>query len=263
MSLRLVRVFGQAVIVGAPTLRKRRFGVPPGGAFDRESSELALALLNLPAETQVWEVAGSSEFTAEAAGTVAVVGAPVSVALDGVSRPVNAAWPVAAGQELRLGATRMGARVYLAWTPRVLDERRLAGPPSSLEKRAIRLVRGPDDAVLPLEGWTVAPASDRLGLRLMGPGVPHTIELPSRPTAPGTIQVTPSGMPILLGPDGPTIGGYPQAAVVIERDQSALAQLCVGEGVRFEWVDLETARGLQAAHRFRLSRLCANLRLRG
>lgn len=263
MSLRLLRVYGQALRLGAPVFGKRRFGVPPGGAFDQESYALSLALLGLAPEEMVWEIAGSAELEVGASGTLSVVGAPTVVTVDGEPRPSNAAWIVDRGQVVRVSASRQGARVYVAASSRTLAERRLADLPSSLARRRIRLLRGPDAVEFPLEGWTVAPASDRLGLRLLGPGVPHSIELPSRPTVPGTIQITPSGMPILLGPDGPTIGGYPQGAVVVERDQSVLGQLCVGEAVGFEWIDVETARDLQSAHQTHLSRLGTNLRLMG
>ena len=87
------------------------------------------------------------------------------------------------------------------------------------------------------------------------------MELPSRPTAVGTIQVTPSGMPILLGPDGPTIGGYPQAAVVARVDLDRLGQLPPGAEVRFEAVSLEEARELWQAQQTGLRRLIAELRV--
>jgi allophanate hydrolase subunit 2 len=207
------------------------------------------------------EIAGSADLEVLEEGTLGLVGAPVAAVLDGEERPANAAWPVRRGQIVRLNATREGARVYVATVPRALPARRLAVLPTSLERRPIRILAGPDDVELPLEGWTVSPASDRLGLRLAGSGMPHAIELPSRPTTVGTIQVTPSGMPILLGPDGPTIGGYPQAAVVARVDHDRLGQLPPGAEVRFEAIDLEEARALWAAHLAGLQRRIAELSL--
>jgi allophanate hydrolase subunit 2 len=257
--LKLLRVYGQATPVSPVALGKRRFGLPPGGAFDRESYALLLSLLG---ESQGgWEIAGSADFEVEAEGTFALAGAPVAVALDGERRPANAAWPVRRGQIVRLSASRVGARVYVGMAARKLAPRRLAVLPSSLTRRVIRLLRGPDLVELPLEGWTVSAASDRLGLRLAGPGVAHSVELPSRPTAGGTIQVTPSGMPILLGPDGPTIGGYPQAAVVARVDQDYLGQLPVGAEVQFRWIEMDEARGNWEYHASDLKRRLANLRL--
>ena len=96
---------------------------------------------------------------------------------------------------------------------------------------------------------------------MTGAGVPHTIELPSRPTVVGTVQLTPSGMPIVLGPDGPTIGGYPQAAIVIDADRDRLGQLPIGAGVEFAWVSLDDARRLRREAQAALLRRLAELRL--
>jgi allophanate hydrolase subunit 2 len=40
----------------------------------------------------------------------------------------------------------------------------------------------------------------------------------SRPMVRGAIEVPPDGMPIVLGPDHPTTGGYPVLAVVASDD---------------------------------------------
>lgn len=259
--MRLLRVYGQAVWVQGEIVGKRRFGVPPGGAFDSEAAALLRALLGLETDASALEIVGSADLEVEEDGTFGLTGAPVAAVLDGEARPANAAWPVRRGQIVRLNATREGARVYVATAARPLPARRLAALPTSLVRRPIRILEGPDVVEWPCEGWTVSPASDRLGLRLAGPGVPHAIELPSRPTAVGTIQVTPSGMPILLGPDGPTIGGYPQAAVVARVDLDRLGQLPPGTEMRFETIGLEEARALWAAHQASLRRRLAELNL--
>jgi allophanate hydrolase subunit 2 len=72
----------------------------------------------------------------------------------------------------------------------------------------------------------------------------HEIELPSEPSTPGTIQVTPGGDPIILGPDGPTIGGYPKIGFVVQADLGRGGQLRPGDPVRLEEVTLAEARGL-------------------
>jgi allophanate hydrolase subunit 2 len=256
----LVRVYGRAVRVGPESVGRRRFGVPPGGPFDRESHRLALALLNLDETEETWEIAGSAELVAERDGAVAVVGAAEAAAVEGRERPIDAAWPVRAGEQVRIGASRRGARAYVAFRSRSLPERRLASPPTSLHPRAVRLLPGPDAAELPLAGWGVAPASDRLGLRLRGAGVPHATELPSRPTTVGSVQVTPSGMPIVLGPDGPTLGGYPQAAVVAEVDRDYVGQLAPGAVLSFAWTSLEEARAARKAAVHALEHRLAELR---
>ncbi len=52
----------------------------------------------------------------------------------------------------------------------------------------------------------------------------------------GMIQVTPDGTGILLGPDAPTIGGYPVAGYIIEPDLERLGQLQAPDEVVLEAV---------------------------
>src|SRR4029077_19231008 len=65
--------------------------------------------------------------------------------------------------------------------------------------------------------FSVSPDSDRMGVRLDGSELKREEEtdLISEAVAPGTIQVPPSGKPILLLGDCQTIGGYPKIAHVI------------------------------------------------
>ena len=55
------------------------------------------------------------------------------------------------------------------------------------------------------------------------------------------MQVTNDGLPVVLGVDGQTIGGYPKVAHVIRADLDLLAQLRPGERVRFDRVTPEEA----------------------
>jgi allophanate hydrolase subunit 2 len=52
----------------------------------------------------------------------------------------------------------------------------------------------------------------------------------------GAVQITRDGLPVLIGPDGPTIGGYPKPACVIEADWNRMAQLVPGDTVAFQWI---------------------------
>jgi allophanate hydrolase subunit 2 len=58
-------------------------------------------------------------------------------------------------------------------------------------------------------------------------------ELLSEGVAPGSLQVTHDGQPILLLADHPTTGGYPVIAVVVSDDLGLAAQLRPGQQVRF------------------------------
>jgi Allophanate hydrolase subunit 2 len=115
----------------------------------------------------------------------------------------------------------------------------------------LRVVRGSDwnrfDAaahrVLMSELFTVSPDSDRMGARLEGSELKRNEDgdLVSEAVAPGTIQVPPSGQPIVLLGDCQTIGGYPKIAHVITVDLSIAAQLRPGDHVRFREVSLGEA----------------------
>jgi biotin-dependent carboxylase-like uncharacterized protein len=105
---------------------------------------------------------------------------------------------------------------------------------------------------LPAEAWErfgstrfrISPRSNRMGYRLEGPALPTEaggLQL-SEPVAPGTIQVPPDGQPIVLMADRQTTGGYPRLGHVIRADVPKLAQLWLGDSVRFRAVTLEEAR---------------------
>lgn len=96
-------------------------------------------------------------------------------------------------------------------------------------------------------GWKVLPQSDRMGTRLDGPalhGVAELGRLPSEGMPPGAVQVPPDGRPIVLGPDGPTTGGYPVIANVVTVDQPVVAQWALGASIGFRTVTLDEARAL-------------------
>ena len=77
-----------------------------------------------------------------------------------------------------------------------------------------------------------------MGARLTGPPLLRSDDdsAPSTPMVRGAIQVPASGAPIVLGPDHPTIGGYPVLAVVIAADLGSFAARRVGARVRFRAV---------------------------
>ena len=79
--------------------------------------------------------------------------------------------------------------------------------------------------------------SNRMGYRLVDPldDMRPFPELISSGIVPGTVQVPPSGIPIILLADAQTIGGYPRIANVLLSDLDLLAQLKPGDALRFEW----------------------------
>ena len=92
--------------------------------------------------------------------------------------------------------------------------------------------------------WTVSPIGDRTGARLDGEPVPSDetgAMLISSGVLPGAIQILPSGLPIVLLADAPTIGGYPVPAVVVRADLAIVAQRQPGEDVSFMTVSADDA----------------------
>jgi biotin-dependent carboxylase-like uncharacterized protein len=94
--------------------------------------------------------------------------------------------------------------------------------------------------------WSVQSDSNRMGVRLTG--VPLEAPLSGNMTtegAPlGSIQVTPSGEPVILFVDHQTTGGYPKIGCVISVDHWRIGQLRPRQTVRFIHVSFEEARRL-------------------
>lgn len=91
--------------------------------------------------------------------------------------------------------------------------------------------------------WRVAAASDRQGLRIDGPPLQaaETRERVSAPVAPGTVQLPPDGLPIVLLGEAQTVGGYPVIGHVATADLPRLAQCRPGDTVRFAPIDRDGA----------------------
>lgn len=84
--------------------------------------------------------------------------------------------------------------------------------------------------------YVVTPESNRMGYRLDGPKLEYAapISMLSDATPIGSLQVPPSGWPILLMADRQTTGGYPKIATVITADIPVAGQLAPGDWIEFE-----------------------------
>ncbi len=98
--------------------------------------------------------------------------------------------------------------------------------------------------------WTVTPRSNRVGLRLLGAepleravGADLPAELPSEGTVPGSVQVPPSGQPVVFTADHPVTGGYPVIACVARHHLDRVGQVPVGGRIRFRAVRGGSVRG--------------------
>ncbi|MCD2174257.1 biotin-dependent carboxyltransferase family protein [Rhizobium sp. C4] len=100
--------------------------------------------------------------------------------------------------------------------------------------------------------WRVTPEADRMGYRLEGPELKleRRLELMSHGILPGTIQVPPSGKPIIQLADANTCGGYPKIATIIEADLWIVGQ--AGPESRFLFTEVTPDEANAALRRQRL-----------
>jgi urea carboxylase len=103
--------------------------------------------------------------------------------------------------------------------------------------------------------WEVHYNSSRTGVRLIGPrpewaredggeaGL-HPSNIHDNAYAIGSIDFT-GDMPVILGPDGPSLGGFVCPATVVTAELWKLGQLKAGDTVRFIPIALETAVALE------------------
>ncbi|MCH4810142.1 urea carboxylase [Vreelandella neptunia] len=115
--------------------------------------------------------------------------------------------------------------------------------------------------------WEVHYNSSRTGVRLIGPrpewaradggeaGL-HPSNIHDNAYAFGTIDFT-GDMPVILGPDGPSLGGFVCPATVVRSERWKLGQLAAGDTIRFVPMSLATARALEERQLAQLASLTA------
>lgn len=96
-----------------------------------------------------------------------------------------------------------------------------------------------DTAELTSREWTVSAKSNRVGVRLEGATIArdgaHQGELPTEGMVRGSVQVPPSGEPVVFLADHPVTGGYPVIGVATPDSVDRLAQALPGQKVVFRW----------------------------
>jgi urea carboxylase len=163
---------------------------------------------------------------------------------------------LAAGDVLHLGSHHQPARAA-----RQESELRPPRPPTLTNTWSVRVLCGPHaapdffthadiDTILGAQ-WKVHYNSNRTGIRLIGPkpqwarrdggeaGL-HPSNIHDNAYVVGAVDFT-GDMPIILGPDGPSLGGFVCPFVVISADLWKLGQLAPGDSVQLELVDESTA----------------------
>ncbi|MCX6062914.1 MAG: biotin-dependent carboxyltransferase family protein, partial [Caldiserica bacterium] len=126
--------------------------------------------------------------------------------------------------------------------------------PSSAVDTSVPVLPGPQaEALTPaareafLDGsWTVSNSSDRMGYRLEGPRLTlaGSADVISEIVPEGAVEVTGSGLPIIMLADRQTTGGYVKPFIVASAAIGWLAQCQPGDTVRFRICSLDEARDL-------------------
>jgi urea carboxylase len=285
-------------------------GIPPSGPMDALALRLANRVVGNAEGAAGLELTMSGPTLSFAADAViALAGADMSAALDGVALEPYTPISVKRGQILKLSAVSgAGARAYLAvrgglavpqylgsgttftlggfggHAGRVLrrgDVLHFSGQAPSHEPRALSpqlrpklerswqlgVLYGPHGApdfftprdieMLLSTDWEVHYNSNRTGVRLVGPkpewaradggeaGL-HPSNIHDVAYAIGAIDFT-GDMPILLGPDGPSLGGFVCPSVVVNAELWKMGQLRPGDKVRFVALDAGQATALETA----------------
>jgi antagonist of KipI len=112
--------------------------------------------------------------------------------------------------------------------------------------------------------FAVSKDSNRTASRLDGQrlNLRQPLELISEATVPGTLQLPPSGQPILLQAEAPVTGGYPRIGQLAAVDLARLAQRRPGDTLRFRETTLEEATQRLARRRQQLQRLLEHIERR-
>ncbi|MER3414666.1 MAG: hypothetical protein C4297_00420 [Gemmataceae bacterium] len=280
MSLRVLAPGAFTLLVDRGRPGWRSLGIPAGGAADLTSFRLANALVGNDPDAPALEIGlAGPVLEASADHTCVLLGDPFDIRHN--DQPISCGETIRLrrGHRLHIGIPAHGVRAYLAVrggfrAPRYLGsvctgvpvktDAQLVCSPGLLARRWIveplplpvgqsgplRVLR--DGSTTDAE-WNmflastfrISATSDRRGLRLEGPTfTPPDEELLSEPVTVGTVQVTRAGQLIILGVDGPTIGGYRRLGYIIHADLDRLAHLGPGETVTFAEVSLDVAHSL-------------------
>ncbi|MDQ0045004.1 5-oxoprolinase subunit C family protein [Variovorax boronicumulans] len=175
------------------------------------------------------------------------------------------------GDKLPLGPSRLNAaqRARKLFGLRGPDW----GPEEADRAIALRVLPGPEFEQFTLaarevlwgERWRITSQSNRMGSRLAGTELKRKRagDMLSSGVIPGTIQVPPSGQPIILMGDAQTTGGYPRIGVVIRADLWKLAQAPLNGKLRLVQVDMAEALAAWAGQQRYLAQVAQGLAVAG
>jgi len=250
-------------------------GVPISGAFDKLSYQLACQLINEP-DAAVFEILrGPFQLTTDQAILLTVVG-DARVSITGATSSVNSVFVLEADKTLSV-IPNTSAPVYLAikglLAPAVLGSASydtlsnlgpkplkdgqafetkeldrndsavgsfISMPPKTFSSQ-LRYIPGPHTIEVAGSWKVLSIARSGVSLSSPEPVQNSAIALASFPVMPGAIQVPPSGLPVILGPECGVTGGYPVAGVVIDADLHKLARLATENAISLTPVTREQA----------------------
>ncbi|MCB1228923.1 MAG: urea carboxylase [Verrucomicrobiae bacterium] len=161
-------------------------------------------------------------------------------------------------------ALRPGDVIHFGASEGISESSEIKSPPTYGHEWRIRVLYGPHGAPDFFTGadietffqtdWEIHYNSDRTGIRLIGPkpewarsdggeaGL-HPSNIHDNAYGIGTVDFT-GDMPVILGPDGPSLGGFVCPATIIHADLWKMGQLRAGDTVRFLPVSLDEATRL-------------------
>lgn len=259
MSLVVARAFGLCTVQDLGRRGHMHEAVPPGGALVRELLVAANRSLGNADDAPAVEVLGQLVVRATTEIMIATDRTPPRTLAAGEDLAITS-------EPLRVTYLAIAGGVV---APRVLDGRGTllcaglgaplrAGDPlapadmigaagrslvSFTADEVIHVLPGPDlDAFaadvldkLVAAPYRISPSSDRVGTRLAGAALPRlpSYREQSRPMVIGALEVPRDGLPIVLGPEHPTTGGYPIVAVIASAELGRFHAIRLGGSVRF------------------------------
>ncbi|MEM7299187.1 MAG: biotin-dependent carboxyltransferase family protein [Bacteroidota bacterium] len=271
-KLRVIKTSPLAMIQDLGRFGFRKYGIPQSGAMDVSAMKSANSGVGNPHDSPVIEFAlMGMKLQALEETNIAVVGAQVKVNGQLLSQnsillsigdeleilpPFNMYTYFAIGGKLKANNDFKSYSTYLMAGFGGYEGRSLKvsdiletvedgslhqleiAPYKNEDLTSIRFIEAPESHSLleSLEGkyFKIDPSSNRMGVRLIGNIKSDLDEIISSAVIPGTIQLPPSGQPIVLMNDCQTTGGYPRIGKVIDDDLGKLAQIRPGKSIQFK-----------------------------
>ena len=269
------KITGQGMFeyVGPPQYGRQDIGLAPGGAMDRFAY---LSGCRLTGSVHAIEVLFPPKFEFTRRTRCVLTGAHRDnmqlTSSTGTVTPLchNTAFIASPGETLSMGKNTLGYRTYLCWNADENFDSSLQTLPVfrdicswSDPDNCIRVTRGPEfnrlrnSEAFFMTHWRTTKEMSRMGIRLENSNAKLEVEsekMISGPVADGTIQLTPSGLIVLMR-QRQTIGGYPRIFNVVEVDIDRLAQYPPGCDITFKLITENQARELLEKQRKALAGL--------